>query len=92
MNENIDIFVLSHKDFTPSVTNPIYKIMNLGGEHNIDTKLEVYNDNTLDSISDMNFTYNENTGIYWLWKNYQDHTSTRLYPTRKVCKLPTTLY
>lgn len=70
MNENIDIFVLSHKNFTPSVTDPIYKIMNLGGEHNVDTKLEVYSDNTLDNISDMNFTYNEYTGIYWLWKNY----------------------
>ena len=70
MNENIDIFVLSHKDFTPSVNNPIYKVMTLGGKHNIDTKLDVYNDNTLDNISDMNFTYNEYTGIYWLWKNY----------------------
>lgn len=70
MNENIDIFVLSHKDFKPEVTNPVYKVMTLGGEHNIDTKLEVYNDNTLDNISDMNFTYNEYTGIYWLWKNY----------------------
>ena len=30
MNENIDIFVLSHKDFKPELINPVYKVMNLG--------------------------------------------------------------
>ena len=71
MNENIDIFILSHKDFEPSVSDPIYKVMNLATEHTNGSNLLTYSDNTLDNISDMNFTYNEYTGIYWLWKNYQ---------------------
>ena len=71
MNEKYrHICIKGHKDFKPEVSNPVYKVMTLGGKHNIDTKLDVYNDNTLDNISDMNFTYNEYTGIYWLWKNY----------------------
>ena len=70
MNENVDIFVYSHKPFTPLVKNPVYKILT-NTKEKIDTKLSVYRDyEGEDNIADKNLMYNEYTGLYWLWRNY----------------------
>lgn len=70
MNENLDIFVYSHIPFKPLVKNPVYKVLTNTREP-IDTKLQVYHDFEGDNISDMNLMYNEYTGLYWIWKNYE---------------------
>lgn len=71
MNENTDIFIYSHKKFTPIVTNPVYKILTNCHDEFTDTNLPVYRDyEGEDNIADKNLMYNEYTGFYWLWKNY----------------------
>lgn len=69
MNENLDIFIYSHKPFKPAVTNKVYKVLT-NTKEDIDTELEVYRDYVGDNIGDKNLMYNEYTGLYWLWKNY----------------------
>ena len=69
MNENVDIFIYSHIPFKPLVSNDIYKVL-VNTKEDINTKLKVYRDYEGDNIADMNLMYNEYTGLYWLWKNY----------------------
>jgi hypothetical protein len=66
---NLDMFLYSHIPFKPIVSNPAYKILTCSKE-NFDTSLPVLRDYTGDNISDMNLMYNEYTGFYWIWKNY----------------------
>lgn len=68
-NCDVDIFIYSHKLFTPLVNDHVYKVLTDCKER-IDTDLEVFRDYTGDNISDKNLMYNEYTGFYWLWKNY----------------------
>ena len=66
---NLDIFVCSHKQFKSPFANVIYKTLSLGNN----TELygdNIYRDDSGDNISDMNGFYSELTGIYWIWKNY----------------------
>ena len=68
-NNNLDIFVLSHKQYESPVHNEVYKTLSVGNN------TELYGDNiirddTNDNISDMNGFYSELTGTYWIWKNY----------------------
>lgn len=69
-NENVDIFLYTHIPFTPIVKNKVYKILTCSDKE-FDTQLPVLRDYTGDNISDKNLMYNEYTGLYWLWKNYQ---------------------
>lgn len=69
MNENVDIFVYTHKPFKQIVHNPVYKVLTCSHEE-FDSTLPVLRDYEGDSISDKNLMYNEYTGLYWLWKNY----------------------
>ena len=73
MNKNVDIFIYSHKQFTPLVTNPIYKLLvNCTVEDSqFNTKLPIYRDYVGDNISKQNLIFNEYSGFYWLWKNWQ---------------------
>lgn len=68
-NKNADIFIYSHKPFIPIVENPVYKIL-LHCKEDVPTSLPIYRDDTGDNIADKNLMYNEYTGYYWLWKNY----------------------
>lgn len=73
MNENVDIFVYSHKPFTPLVKDPVYKILtncHASGEQ-FHTSLPIYRDYIGENISDKNLMYNEYSGFYWLWKNWK---------------------
>lgn len=69
LNKNSDIFIYGHKPFIPLVTNNIYKVLT-NTKENIPTSLPVYRDYEGDNIGDKNLMYNEYTGFYWLWKNY----------------------
>lgn len=68
-NNNLDIFVCSHKQYESPVHNEVYKTLSLGNN------TELYGDNIIrddtgDNISDMNPFYCELSGLYWIWKNY----------------------
>ena len=71
-NNNVDIFVYSHKPFTPIVKNHVYKVLtNSHAESKeFNTDLAIYRDYDGDNISDKNLMFNEYSGFYWLWKNY----------------------
>ncbi len=70
MNEKLDIFIGTHKDFDCKVTNPIYKIIS-NCELKNNYNLECYCDNIGDNISKYNPYMNEMTMFFWLYKNYQ---------------------
>ena len=68
-NNNLDIFVCSHKQYESPVHNEVYKTLSLGNNK------ELYGDNvirddTLDNVVDINLFYSELSGYYWIYKNY----------------------
>ncbi len=63
------IFVMTHKKFH-SPKDPVYVPLQVGRALGED--LGYLGDDTGDSISELNPYYGELTGVYWLWKNYQD--------------------
>lgn len=71
-NKNVDIFVYGVGAFTPLVHNPVYKILvhNDDEESKFYTELPIYRDYEGENISDKNLMYNEYTGLYWVWKNW----------------------
>ena len=69
MNENVDIFIYTHKPFKQLVYNKVYKVLTCSHE-DFQSTLPVYRDYEGDNISDKNLMYNEYSGFYWLWKNY----------------------
>lgn len=78
MNENLDIFILTYKDFTQQVSNPCYKVVSCVDEK-INTTLPILYDTLKsneengieDTITDWNAFYSELTMTYWLWKNHK---------------------
>ena len=76
MNENLDIFILAHKDFEQRVSNDVYTIVSCKDEK-INTTLPVIYDTIKsneekgieDTITDWNDFYSELSMTYWLWKN-----------------------
>lgn len=78
MDEKLDIFILTYKDFQQQVKNTVYKVV-CCEDKTIDTTLPILYDtekcnsrnNILDSITDWNSFYSELTMTYWLWKNYK---------------------
>lgn len=85
MNENTDIFIYSHIPFKPYVKNTTYKVLTHCTD-NIDTNLEVYRDFNGDNIGDKNLMYNEYTGYYWIWKNYDIKDNVGLIHYRRYFK------
>lgn len=75
--DNLDIFILTHKNFEEKVSNDVYSVL-ANVDDPIDTSLTVFRDTEKenkvngidDSITDMNGFYSELTMTYWLWKNY----------------------
>ena len=63
------IFVMTHKKFSEP-TEPGYIPLHVGRALGQD--LGYLGDDTGHHISDLNPSYGELTGIYWLWKNYSD--------------------
>lgn len=88
-NANVDIFVYSHKPFTPIVTNHVFKV--LTNSHapakDFNTDLEIFRDYVGDNISDKNLMFNEYSGFYWLWKNYplKDYIGMNHYSRYYTC-------
>jgi hypothetical protein len=78
MNENLDIFILTYKNFKQQVSNSCYKVVSCVDDK-IDTTLPILYDTMKsnkengieDTITDWNAFYSELTMTYWLWKNYQ---------------------
>lgn len=70
--ENVDIFIYSHKPFTPITNNHIFKVLtNSHAESSeFNTDLAIYRDYEGKNISDANLMYNEYTGFFWLKHNY----------------------
>lgn len=67
--QNIRIFVMTHKAFTPP-PDPMYVPLQVGSACH--PSLGCLSDHTGDHISDLNAYYSELTGMYWLWKNDKD--------------------
>lgn len=65
-NQNIRIFAMTHKTFTPP-PDPMYIPLQVGRACH--DALGYLGDDTGDTISDLNAYYSELTGVYWLWKN-----------------------
>ena len=88
MNENVDIFIYSHKPFKPLVDNPVYKILtnNHAEGKYFPTELPIYRDYTGDNISDKNLLYNEYSGFYWLYKNWKLKDYTGMIHYRRYFK------
>lgn len=63
------IFVMTHKKFIPP-KDTMYVPLHVGREGKEDLGYLV--DNTGDHISAKNKYYSELTGMYWVWKNYED--------------------
>lgn len=66
------IYIVSHKDFLCPVSEDIYKVIQVGVDINGVISKEWCLDNTGDNISSMNMSYNELTGLYWMWKNSKE--------------------
>ena len=72
-NKNLDIFIYGVKAFTPLVDNPVYKVLVHSDDmpSKFHTNLEIYRDFEGDNITDKNLLYNEYTGWYWVWQNWE---------------------
>lgn len=76
-NKNLDLFILTYKDFHQYVNNDCYQVVSCVDDK-INTTLNVIYDtkqsnekNNIDqSITEWNAFYSELTMTYWLWKNY----------------------
>lgn len=70
MENKLDLFICTHKEFNNPTTSNIYKILGLGKDCKLPYN-NVFYDNTGDNISYLNSYYCELTGYYWIWKNYK---------------------
>ncbi|MCR4874257.1 MAG: DUF4422 domain-containing protein, partial [Clostridia bacterium] len=68
---NNKIFIISHQkiDLSPSSQFPILYV---GGNVLNEKADNIYFDNTGDNISKDNIIFNEMSGVYWAWKNYDE--------------------
>jgi len=69
MNDNLDMFISTHRDFAHYPTNSVYKVITDEGI-NISAPLDVLRDGDHE-IYDRSFSYAEGSRIYWVYKNYQ---------------------
>jgi len=65
---NTNIFIYTHKDFKPNVSNDSYKILT-GTDLKNNYDLDIYNTHTGDNLGDLEYCYSEVEGLYWIWKN-----------------------
>ena len=83
-NSDIKIFLAYHKPdilFQSDILTPIQvgrkcainKANNIYGDNNLAQMISsMIGDDTGENISDKNPSYNEMTGVYWVWKNYEN--------------------
>lgn len=70
--EKVKVFVACHKPFDMPVHDAGFQPIHVGAE-NSSVKIEgAIGDNSGDNISTKNSIYCELTGLYWIWKNYND--------------------
>lgn len=71
MADNLDIFICTHKDFKPIVSNSSYKIISQEGLDIIDTNgLELYYETNIEEITNEQLAWSELSRIYYIYKNY----------------------
>ncbi|MDE6252654.1 MAG: DUF4422 domain-containing protein [Lachnospiraceae bacterium] len=63
------IYIIAHKQFNNPTADEIYCPIQVGAELHDELDSEWEKDNTGDHISEKNLSYNELTGLYWIWKN-----------------------
>lgn len=68
-NKEIQILVVTHKDFQLMTNDDMYIPMLVGPQKDGLNFTKYYRDDTKDSISGKNANYSELTGLYWAWKN-----------------------
>ncbi len=65
------VFVMAHKQYEEP-KDPVYRTLQVGratGDHS----LPYIGDDSGDNISYRNWLFGELTGLYWIWKNYEEH-------------------
>lgn len=65
----MSIYIIAHKNFDVPVSDEFYKVLQVGTDINGVINDSWCMDNTGDNISEKNLSYNELTGLYWIWKN-----------------------
>lgn len=70
--ERIKLFVACHKPFDMPVNDLGFQPIHVGSEESNITIKGAIKDNTGDNISKKNSIYCELTGLYWIWKNYNN--------------------
>lgn len=63
------IYIIAHKKFTPVIEDDIHRPLQVGAALHELISEAWQQDNQGDNISDKNLSYNELTGLYWIWKN-----------------------
>ena len=66
------IYIVTHKDFNNPVNQKGYLPLQVGTDINGVINEDWETDNTGDNISSKNLSYNELTGLYWIWKNSKE--------------------
>lgn len=66
------IFVVNHTKFEQSYKNNYYPLLVGAFDKNKEVKESILCDDTGENISELNNSYCELTGLYWLWKNVDD--------------------
>lgn len=81
MNKNLDIFIITHRDFEKKPTNSCYKIVSIE-DFDAHSNLEhIICDKSKDDILKKEHGYSELARIHYIWKNYQlkDYVGTAHY-------------
>ena len=66
-NDDMKIFIVTHKPYNIPIVGKIYQPIQAGKK--VNPPLEYPGDDTGDSISELNPYINELTALYWIWKN-----------------------
>lgn len=66
------IYIMAHKDCTLPRLPSIYEPIQVGVATNGRLSNDWLSDNTGENISQKNGSYNELTGLYWMWKNSEE--------------------
>lgn len=69
---NTKIYIAAHKGFVSLVTGSIYCPLQVGAAINETFHNDWIRDDSGDNISEKNLSYNELTGLYWIWKNSEE--------------------
>lgn len=66
------IYIVAHKNFALPTKEDIYEPLQVGAAINDSINDNWKKDNDGENISDKNLSYNELTGLYWIWKNSKE--------------------